>query len=373
MMESARRELERMRGSSGAWRELRYERATDADGEARDGNAVRRAKVLWALQYDRRPEDLPLVRWLAGQEASCRHEAPFQGLSEETELAGFLLAEYRQVEDVWLHWEIKVANFDTWCGYDLEHLFAAGVRATTAFVRGSGHADRDAVLERLLDEAGRPCVSEEGLAKWSQRKRSHFPADPAAEDPVTWVERAHLTGDRELTRRELDRWAAGRDRDKETLGRLRYYLAGLGAFAEAARAQRASLAFAVDDRDSASAWQTLAGLERQAGDHHAAWEALCECRRALEGVSGWSEVGLGRMYVEELFLLAGSAEGEFAEAVFAEADRRARDVPGLPLVVLQSAAEAADKVGDQTKAGYYRKLRDAERQRIDTAMGRARH
>lgn len=125
------------------------------------------------------------------------------------------------------------------------------------------------------------------------------------------------------------------------------------------------------DWDSASAWQTLAALERQAGDHHAAWEALRECRRALDGVPGWPEVGLGRMYVEELFLLAGSAEGELAEAVFAEADRQARDVPGLPLVVLRSAAEAAGKVGDQTRAGHYRKLRDAERQRIDTAMGRA--
>jgi hypothetical protein len=368
-MESARRELERMRGSSGAWQELRYERATDADGDDCDGNAVPRAKVLWALQYDRRPDDLPLVRWLAEQEALCRGEAPFQGLSEEVELAGFLLAEYRQVEDVWLHWEIKRANFDTWCGYDLEHLFAAGVQVTTAFVRDSGHTDRDAALERLLDEEGRPWVSEEGLAKWSQRKRSRFPADPAAEEPLTWVERAELTGDRELARQELDRWAAGRGRDKDTLSLLRHYLADLGAFAEAARAQRESLAFIGDVRDSASAWQTLAGLERQAGDHHAAWEALRECRRALDGVSRWSEVGLGRMYVEELFLLAGSAEGELAGEVFAEADRQARDVPRLPLVVLRTAAEAAVKIGDQTRAGHYRKLRDAERQRIDTEMG----
>ncbi|RSN56450.1 hypothetical protein DMH01_30785 [Amycolatopsis sp. WAC 04182] len=268
---------------------------------------------------------------------------------------------------MWLHWEIKVANFDTWGGYDLEHLFAAGARVTTAFVRGSGHTDRAAVLERLLDDKGRPCVSEERLAKWSQRKRSRFPTDPAAEDPLTWVERAHQIGDRELARQELDRWAAGRERDKETLSRLRYYLAGLGAFAEAARAQRETLAFAGDGRDSASAWQTLAGLERQAGDHQAAWQALRECRRALEDVSGWSELGLGRMYVEELFLLAGSAEGELAGVVFAEADRQARDMPGLSLVVLRSAAEAAGKIGDQTRAEHYRNLRDAEQQRIDTA------
>nr|WP_217808831.1 hypothetical protein [Nocardia donostiensis] len=359
-----------MRRSSGEWEELRYERATGADGHDCDRNAVRRAKALWALQYDRKTDDLPLIRWLAEQEARCRHEAPFQGLSEETELAGFLLAEHRQVEDVWLHWEIKRANFDTWCGYDLEYLFAAGVRATIAFVRDSGHADQDSVLELLLDGEGRSCVSEEGLAEWSQRQRSRFPTDPADEDPLTWVERAKLAGDRELALRELARWAAGRQRDKATLAQLRYQLADLEAYAEAARVQRESLVYADTPWDSASAWQTLAGLERRAGDHHAAWEALRECRRALDGVSGWTEVGLGRMYVGELFQLVCSAENELAETVFAEADRQARDVPGLPLVVLRIAADAADKVGDQTRMEHYRKLRDTEQRRIDADMAR---
>ncbi|WP_282776430.1 MULTISPECIES: hypothetical protein [unclassified Nocardia] len=372
VMEAARYELARMRGSAGVWRELRYERATGADGYDCDRNAVRRATVLWALQYDRGPDDLPLIRWVAEQEARCRREAPFQGLSEETDLAGLLLAEYRRVEDVWLHWEIKRANFDTWCGYDREYLCAAGVRATIAYVRDSGHADRGPVLELLLDGEGRPCVSEDGLAKWWQRQRSRFPADPGAEDPLTWVGRAKLAGDRELARRELDRWLAGRERDSATLGQLRHQLADLGAHAEAARVQRESLVYAETPWDSASSWLALAGLERRADNHHAAWDALRECRRALDGVSGWAEVGLGRMYVEELFLLVGSAEGELGEEVFAEADRQARDVPGLPLAALRSAVAAADKVGDQSRVEHYQNLHDAEQRRIDAELALTR-
>jgi hypothetical protein len=57
--------------------------------------------------------------------------------------------------------------------------------------------------------------------------------------------------------------------------------------------------------------------------------------------------------------------------VFAEADRQAREVPGLPLVVLQAAAEAADKVGDQARAEHYQQLWKAEQRRIDVEMGRA--
>ncbi|MCP9620457.1 hypothetical protein FOH10_23825 [Nocardia otitidiscaviarum] len=74
------------------------------------------------------------------------------------------------------------------------------------------------------------------------------------------------------------------------------------------------------------------------------------------------------MYVEELFLLVGFAEGELGEAVFAEADRQARDVPGLPLAVLRSAIAAADKVGDQFRVEHYQKLHDAEQRRTDAEL-----
>ncbi|MEU8419568.1 hypothetical protein AB0C15_01665 [Micromonospora sp. NPDC048835] len=359
-----------MRSSSARWQELRYERATDAEGHDHDGHAARRALVLWALQYDRRVEDLPLLRWLAEQEAVCRRAAPFQGLTEETELVGFLLAEHQRVPDVWRHWEIKRANFDTWCGYDTEHLVAAGVQATLDFVRDSEHADRDQVLERLLDDAGQPLVPEDDVAEWLQWKRSSFPVDPAAEDPIRWVRRAKLTGDVELAHQWLARWASGRQRDRATLSQLRYQLADLGAFAEAAKAQRESLVYADNPWDTASAWQTLAQLERQAGGHDAAWKALCECRQALDGVAGWTAVGLGRMYVQELFLLAGAADGQLARAVFTEADRQALHFSELPLVTLQAAAEAADRIADQARAEHYQQLRDAERRRIDDEMGR---
>ncbi|WP_307872949.1 hypothetical protein [Paractinoplanes ovalisporus] len=353
---------DRYRESPDLWAELCYEKATGDDGYDYDRNAVRRAQVLWSLQYDRRPQDLPLLRWLARQEAVCRREAPFQGLTDQITLAGALVAEHRQVEDVWLQWEIKRANFDTWCGYDGEHLLAAGVRATLDFVRESGHPDRDEVLEYL---AGRSDISEEGVTEWAERQRLTFPDDPADEDPLTLIERAQFAGDRPRARELLDQWAAGRTRDRDTLSTLRYELTELGAFAEAAAAQRDSLAFAESAWDRASAWHTLAELERQADHHDAAWAALSECRRALADVSGWTEVGLGRMYVEELLRLAVAADGDLAARAFTEADRQARDVPRLPLVVWQSAAEAAAKVGDQPRAEHYARLRDEERRRID--------
>ncbi|MFS8098776.1 hypothetical protein LFM09_16730 [Lentzea alba] len=351
MMEAARRDLTRMRESTAAWRELRYSALPDGQDE----HEVRRAKVLWALQYDRRTEDLPLLRFLAEQEALCRRHAPFQGLGSQAELVGFLLAEHRQVEDVWRQHAIKRANFDTWCGYDREHLFAAGVEATVAYVQD--HPDRDDVLELVVDE--------DDLEPWAESRREWFPEDPADEDPLTWVERALLAGERELARAELDRWAADRPRDLRTLDALHHHLTELGAFAEAARAQRDALAFVEGDRDRAPAWLTLAGLERQAGEHRAAWEALRECRTALDGVEGWQEIGLGLRYVEELFLLSGQAERELAGEVFAQAHREAEGVD-LSLVICQAAVAAAGHVGDEIAVRRYEKLRDAEQERISS-------
>ncbi|MEV4275087.1 hypothetical protein [Actinoplanes xinjiangensis] len=334
LMEPSRRELQRMRESPDAWSEL--SRGGDAD-------AVRRARVLWALQFDRRPEDLALVRWLAEQEAQTGD------LTEEVRLAGFLLAEFRQPEDVWLQWRIKRASFDAWCGYDSEHLFAAGVEVTTSIVGASDHPDREEVLARSP-------ASEEDLAGWWEGKRAWFPADPADEELVTWMDRADLVGDAALVRQLLDRWAAGRPRDRDTLDMLGYRLRELGAYAEAAVAERERLAFTRGPIERASGWRSLAELERLAGDHDAAWAALRDCGVALRDVGDWTDVGIGRSYVEELFLLAGAADVDVARPAFAEGDRHARTMAGLPPVVLEAAVVAADRLGEPDGAAYYRGL-----------------
>ncbi|MFJ8043546.1 hypothetical protein ACIRBX_23910 [Kitasatospora sp. NPDC096147] len=369
MTEAERNALTRMRGSADAWPETAYERATDPEGYAYDRNAVRRAQVLWALQYDRRPEDLELVRWLAGQEAVCRREAPFQGLGEEATLAGLLLAEFRRVEDVWLHWEIKRANFDTWCGYDLQALCAAGVAATLDHVRAGGHPKRDDLLARLLREDGEPWLSEEEVARWFEHARSSFPADPAEEDTFTLVERARLTGDTARARALLDTWAAGQGDpgepyDAATLGELRYWLAELGDFAGAARAEREALALAPSAGDRTSGLLRLARLERQAGDHPASWVALTDYRLGQTAAALSTEHLPDREYVEELFRLAEVAEPGIAGAAFAEADRQVAALPSVYLALLRSAVAAATNIGDRDRAAHYAALAKLEEQRV---------
>ncbi|WP_309110564.1 hypothetical protein [Saccharothrix sp.] len=328
-----------------------------AVARARQGADAERALVLWGLQYDLQPDDIELVRALAAAEAQGRADDDFGGHTDESELAGFLLASFREVSDVWLHWDLKRANFDTWCGYDVEYLVAAGVAETLAFVRASDHPERDAVLERLAD------VGEVDLAKWWHRKQKWFPADPSDESPLTWSDRAARLGMDDEARAWLTRWTEGGERDEQTLTVPRGRYADLGAHAEAAEAQRGLLTFARDSRAVASALTTLARHERLSGQHEAAWSALTDCAVALEDVPGCREVGLGRHYVEELFAPARDASGELARAAFEAADQAA--VPGLALVTLRIAADAAQKL--DTRADHYRAARDAEANRIEVS------
>jgi hypothetical protein len=182
VIERARAALAAARERTG-WPDLAYLPATNDT----DVNVGRRALVLWGMQYDWRAADLPLHRFLAEQEALYRANVAGAGSSDELELAGYLLARHRQVEDVWRHWDLKMANFDTSFAYDVEALVVAGVAVTLAYVRSATHPERDDVLTRLTRE---PVVTDESVERYFARKARWFPPDPDGGHPDTWRHRA---------------------------------------------------------------------------------------------------------------------------------------------------------------------------------------
>jgi hypothetical protein len=363
-------ELERLRADRLVWREVAYEQGDDEHGDECDRHELARARVLWALQYQATPGDLPLLRFLLGEATTARREDPFQGCGEELELAGLLVAEHRQLDDVELQWQAKTANFDTWCGYDLGFVLAAGAADTVAFVRAGALADREALLARITDDHGAPAMSDQAVNDWLLSARSRFPRDPAEEAPRSWMDRLRRLGETEAARHYLRLWAAGLPQDDpRALGSLQRELAEFGDFAGAAAVQRQALALTHDPRERAASLQRLAELTRLSGDFGAAWQSLQDCLLELEQQPGWRKVGWGRSFVQEHFLLAAATgDGALARVVLDAGHQHAATVPGLPFTVLDTAVSAAVRVGDDTLTGYYTAMRDAERQRIDHAL-----
>jgi hypothetical protein len=69
------------------------------------------------------------------------HRGDKWGMSDEIRLSAFLLYKIGNVEDVPLLWKAKEANFDTFCGLDIQLLVGAGVEETLAYLKGLSDKD----------------------------------------------------------------------------------------------------------------------------------------------------------------------------------------------------------------------------------------
>ena len=182
MLEAPRESLQRARRDRSTWEDLAFAPALAGQGQAYDLNRAARFGVLWALQYDRRPDDLPLARFLLRQEIIRYEETVPSGLAPDLELAGFLVCEHRQLDDVWLHWRAKNISFDTALGYRTPYLLTAGVEATAEAVRAGSHPDRERILHEILDARnpdGTPTLpTPRSRNGWKRNGRGSRPARP---------------------------------------------------------------------------------------------------------------------------------------------------------------------------------------------------
>lgn len=255
-----------------------------------------RSGLLWALQYDRRPADLPLLRLLLDQElAEPRGPVP----NADLELAAFLLAEHRRPEDV-----------------------AAIVAAV------------------------QPDVPVE---EWLADRKAKFPADPAEENLGSWAHHAARLGEREVSRLFLHGWADSVPRTERVLNMLQFHLANLGFLAEAIAAQQEAIAISVFQAPPAkiSRLLTLARLQRRNHDFQGARRTLL----AIEAVLPYDKHGFEhpwRTFVKELFLLVPEApDAATARRLLEAADQNLQGIPRLwKDEVLDAAITAAEHVGE---------------------------
>jgi hypothetical protein len=359
LLREPRRALERARRDPATWTDLAF-RAQDTDeGHVTDCHRAARFGVLWALQYDRRPQDLPLLRFLLQQQTTYYRKAVSWGLAPDLTLAGFLVAEHRQVEDLWLHWDAKNISFDTALGYHLYHLLTGGVAATIETVRAGSHPDRDRILGDITSARHTDAAVEE----WLDQQRARFPAEPADEGLEAWAHHAARLGEREASRLFMTEWAAGEPRTDSTLNTLQFHLAHLGYVAEAVAVQKEAIAICDNSPGSSHMASMLLGLvrlERQAGHFTEARQSLQAAGQSLSALQGWPWMGMWQSFVKEHFLLVPVApDRHTGRQLLNEADQYLRDAPQKWLSgVLDSAIVAAEHLDDENTLGRYQALRD---------------
>lgn len=130
--------------------------------------AVRHA-VLGALLGDLARADHGLAQALLAAEAAA-HAAGASQAGDEVMLrrAGFVLALFRDPDDVWRHWAAKLASAATFGVYPVAALAAAGLELTVAWMHASPDPRGPHVLA-LLDAVDTEAV----VAWWVAMREEH--------------------------------------------------------------------------------------------------------------------------------------------------------------------------------------------------------
>lgn len=364
--------LSRLRQDEKAWPEVAHQAVYRADGRMDDPSYRSRYGVLLCLQYDLKEDDHALIRYLLAEETASRSNDPFQGESSALLLAASLLGAFRKVEDVWLMWDAKSANFDTFCAVDTRHLFAAGIPETLAYVRASSHPEAEAILESLLeDDTNTVIVTPEQMEQFRQQQQKRYPKYPSQEGTLTLVDRAWELDQIEEGRRLLDRWEAGASITAQTLNTLMYMRDMLGQPEQSLVCANRLLELAGDDasqRDSAEF--NVGHFAVKAGAYEQAWQILAQILESFQKNPERNFLGQ-HLAILDLALGVGRIAPE-EHPLRREALQKAHALIeqgfSTSFNVLTEISELARTVGDTDLERRYAELAAVERRRIDRQL-----
>ncbi len=368
--------LNEVRVTAPSFKSIQFKEVKNGADLLADEQMLRRAKCLWALQYNRSDADDLLLRTIFEAEVQWHSNAPFQGFAKELTVAALLLAKRPPSDVLQLMWSAKSANFDTWCGFDSRLLGCGGVESAISEARELGD---ESLLNHLTDE-DQPLFSDDEVAEYLEDMDAWIPTSPTDEVPATWFRRAQMLDEKNVAKEVLDDWCASSSPPEDSY--LQQALASIGFFAEAVDTQQRILAKADSARTELHLLK-LAELERLAGFYDGSFANLKNVWNLIKSSRNGNTYY--RKVVEEGFTLSVVTEGAFASEVFEFAEKIDRSCYGrrtskfkinkkperewLPLNVLKEAVEAASKLGNTSAEMAYKRRAETKRHRINQATG----
>ena len=94
------------------------------------------------------------------------------GMSDDIRLCAFVMYKIGNVQDVPLLWEAKCANFDTFCGLDIQMLVGGGVDETIAYLNTVGDDEARKAVEYI--EGCREAGDFNSLHKYAEEWNRYF-------------------------------------------------------------------------------------------------------------------------------------------------------------------------------------------------------
>ncbi|NOK60906.1 MAG: hypothetical protein GFH27_549289n112 [Chloroflexi bacterium AL-W] len=331
--------LQRYRKDTSLWTEIAFRPARNDERGDYDANEHTRLKAILELQYDLKDADLELVRFLFSQEIVARRHDSFQECGEALSLGAYLLARFRDPVDIPLFVQAKFANFDTFCGFSSEYIFAALREQTEPYLE----ANFPEILQQLK-ENDRSLTVPEHLDEWWQALAKAYPESEKHESLLSLYERSLMLDEPEKALHYLETWIAQEPESESKLQTMRYSYRQLGKFEQAAATTRSLLDLKKTLWDQTSLSHDLMELYCQAELFDEAIAMARHLDTLLSSSDEWIGYGLGRMTIHNVCKLAlAHPDLPAAQEAFALADHWFARSNDLALVGRETAVQAAER------------------------------
>ncbi|MGM1050543.1 MAG: hypothetical protein ACQEXX_31115 [Bacillota bacterium] len=352
-----RQNIEQIRNSRDLWTEFEYQDP--------DINYIKRHAAAVALQYDWKPEDYDLIKFLMENEVESRIHDPYQGCGDSLTLISYLLAKFRRPENIWLFEKAKCANFDTYCGYFNEFIFSAGVELTCKYLEEVELTESNKYLFEHKNQLN-SLFSEQDIEDLFHRMTLWFPDSMEKETTESLLTMAIDFDDLEEAEKLFDILEKQAEPDLKTL----YYRAKeLKKYEKAIFYKQKELELTTDARDKVSSILDITELHILNNDYIKAFESAQSWERLLTQFDSWQYTGLGRSMSESWFdiCLGFYKENDIisAEMCYRSGDWMIRKTNNFSLNALEKAFACSKAVGDRKGIRFYKKAVNKEQKSID--------
>lgn len=136
-----------------------------------------REKLLKALFSNQKSEDYELVKFLFKQELKLRKREPWKFRTYKLDylyLSAFLLAQYREVGDLWRFVELKSLDQETDGDFDTEFLLILGTEKVYNLMSKTDNPLQFKAAHLIGKKPEDAPFSQLELEEWESRKRAYF-------------------------------------------------------------------------------------------------------------------------------------------------------------------------------------------------------
>ncbi len=347
--------IESIRNNSKHWGEFKF---------GVDGSDVNRFALAKVLQYSYTESDYDLILFLLKEEIKSREKADFQGFGHNLLLLSYLLATFKKPENCLVFEKAKLANFDTYVGYDERFMLSAGVKRTYDYLQTVSLGDRN----KIFYKDGQLVVTnikDDDIEDLFNHFSAEYSKDPDDETKVSQLFTAITLDDKE----KFDSlFSAIELSGEESNKQLMYYAKLIGKHDKEIYYASIQYNDAIKNSDKVSALIKMS-------EAYLSWNKPIESYHAFVGVSpllnddSCKELGYYRFAVHQWFKISLAlnqvGDTNLGRSAYEAANELIWNTSRLSFVLLEDGYKAAKLYGSSQDIKKYQRKLNKERRRLN--------